>query len=498
MPAADQKNRRVLVARAAKGVTWSGLGIAFQRITQTIIVIILARILVPDDFGLVAIATMTINLVEKIKGLGMTSAFIQRQSETEKAANALFYFNMAASLVVYAMIYFCAPLIASFFNSVSAKLVLRIMALQIFADAGAVVPRALAVKRLYFKKLTLINFCGSITGGFLSLLLAVTGYGVWALVYGALAGASVIMILWWLFGSWRPKRSLDWPVMKEMLGFGVRLSVADAMDGIINTCNRIFVGRFLGITSLGLYDVTMRIVQLPFRNIITAGNRVALPAFCKLQDDEDEIRRWYLKMIGYSSLIMAPLAICLILLAGHFVVSVLGEKWSPIIPYLRLLGPAVFFLPLLYTRPIYVSLGRTDLLLKFVVIRLVATVPILYLASKVSLLVLCQAEIMTLAIFSIFNQWLVTKIIGLPAAELLRTFEAPLAGAAAVAMTLLAGDFLLSKMVSMPDMTVFCLLLPAAVAVYLCLLHCRYPDKIREVKRMAALSMKRFDSPEIR
>lgn len=491
MSAADQEKKGGLITRAATSVTWSGLGMASQRITQTLVVIVLARLLVPEDFGLVAVAALTINAVEKIKGLGMASAFIQRRSEIEKAANALFYSNLIMSVAVYALIWLFAPHIAVFFNSAGAELVLRVMALQLFAEAGSTVPRAMAVKRLQFKKLTLINFCGSIVGGLLSLLLAVTGWGVWALVYGALAGAFISMVLWLLLGGWRPGKTLDWRVLKEMVRFGARLSIADSLDAAIDTCNRLFVGRFLGLVSLGHYDVTTRIVQIPFRNIISAGNRVALPAFCELQEDEAEIRRWYLKMIGLSSLIMVPLSICLIFLAGRFVPALLGDQWIPIIPYLRLLGPAIFFLPLLYTRPVYVCSGRADLLLRFTALRLAGTVPLLFCAARISLFAVCLAEVAALVVFAALNQWLVVKMIGLPVQKLLQAIKAPLTGGAAVALTLGVGDALLSRWIVVSNVTALFILLPAAAVTYLLFLYFWYPEQLRDVKRLAALSVNR-------
>jgi O-antigen/teichoic acid export membrane protein len=487
---ADQEKRRRLISRAATGITWSGLGIASQRITQTLVVIILARLLAPEDFGLVALATMAINTMEKIKGLGMASALIHRRNKIEEAANVLFYFNMMISSLMYALIYCFAPQIAIFFDSASAELVLRLMALQLFADIGITVPRALAVKKMQFKKLTLINFSGSIVGGFLSLLLAVTGWGVWALVYGTLVGVFFNMVLWLLLSKWKPGVVLDWQVMKEMIGFGVRLSVADIMDGAIDTCNRIFIGRFLGLISLGLYDVTLKIVQLPFKNIILAGNRVALPTFCELQDDRDEIKRWYLKMIGYSSLLMAPLSVCLIFLANLVVPVVLGEKWIPVIPYLRLLGAAIFFLPLLYTRPVYIGSGRADLLLQFTSLRFLITVPLLLYAAQISLFAVCLAEIAALAVFSVLNQWVVIRMIGVSVNQLLQTIKPPLAGAGMISLTLVTGNFLLGC-TTVPNILALLIMLLSAVFSYLLLLHLCYPVKLQEVIRLAAISVNR-------
>ncbi len=483
-------NKKKTSTLAILGAKWVTLGIVSQKICQIIVVVILVRLLTPEDFGLVAIATMTLNVVSSLKVLGMTSALIRRKDDIQRAANAFFFLNCILTVLLFGSIFVASPYIAAFFKNDTASLVLKIMSLQLFIEAASVVQNTLTIKELEFKKQTVITLCGSGISGIISIVLALKGFGVWSLVYGPLTGGSIASVLWWFFCQWRPKLSFNLEIAKEMLRFGLYLFTASTLDKMMITCNRIFIGRFLGIMSIGFYDLTNQIIYLPSQNIILIGQQVTLPAFCQIQEDTEQIKRWYLKVTGYSCLLMAPIAVCFLLLSDHFVPVIYGEKWLPIIPLIKILALFAFMMPFVHNWSVYVSIGRTDLLLKFTAVRFLVTVSLIYFATQVSLFAVCLVELISICIFASVNLYIVMKLIKIPLEQLISIIRIPLMGTVSFALTLLIFRHLSLYLFNTPNLISLVIIVLPTFASYILTLYFRHPEMYYELKNLVGVSLR--------
>jgi O-antigen/teichoic acid export membrane protein len=484
------ENHDETATRTLKAAKWVSLGVVAQKGYQFVSLIILARLLTPDDFGIVALGTLVIGMLDQMKQLGMQTALIQRQDNIDLAANCSFWSSVGLSVIALIVVYFTAPFIGEFFDNEEAVWVLRVMALQFIFSSSIAVHRALAIKKFRFKKQTTIWVVEGAAGMTVSIILAIAGFGVWALVCGPLVGAAVVIPWWWVSSKWRPTPRFSWKILTEMLGFGFFSSLAATLDGLINTFNKAFISRYLGNTSLGIYDLSFRAIQLPYRSLMSISNQVALPAFSKEQNDTIKIRSWYLKMIQYSFTLLAPIAALLVFLGDYIVPILYGEKWIEAGRLVQILGTCIFFLPLLYAWPVYVARNRMRLLTSFTVVRLLVAVPLLYIAAQYDLETVCITEVGLVVVFALINIALVGREIGLRPLAILKALRTPIEATASFTFMLIMFRWLFWSGPDRPEL--FALLLaalPLAIA-YFATLYFRDRNLFDEMKRNAMRSVK--------
>lgn len=479
---------------ALRGAKWVALGMGAQKVVQFLVIICLARLLTPDDFGLLAIASLVLALVLRIRQLGLHSALVRCRENIEQAATASLLLNMGLSAVMYVAVVSASSLIAQFFSDPRAGAVIRIMSLQILLGGMVAVPRALTVRALAFRRQAFITLVESVVTGVVSVALALRGFGVWALVYGMLTGSACSVLLWWVCNPWRPTAKLDWAVARELVRFGVGLWSASNLSYLIEITGKVAVGKFLGVVPLGLYEFADRVIRLPVRNVIEAGSRIALPAFCRERQDVSRIRRWYIAKLGYLCLLTAPGAGALIVLADQLVPVVFGPRWLPTVPLVRVLAPTIFLSPLMHTWYVYVSSGRADLLMRFTIVRFAITVPVLLFAARISVFAVCAAEAAMIALFTPINLWIVKRLIGFSSRDLwralLRPMPATLAAVAAALIARMVGQqFSVAPGVGSLALCVLSALLVYAAVVFMC-----SPHLFNEVRGLLAVALGRRDS----
>ena len=361
-------------------------------------------------------------------------------------------------------------------------MVAAVLALELFSETVATVPRALAAKELNVRRQVIIGLWEAGTNGVVSVVLAMTGFGVWSLVGGALAGSGIGAVLWVLLSPWRPTWKWDWQVARGMAGFGVTLSAAGAVESAVELCSRAVISGVLGLVAVGFYDLANRSVNLTFRHgVIALGQRIALPAFCQVQEDLEQIRRWFLKIVFYSCLLMAPLAAALVILADVAVPVLLGQKWLSTVPLFRVLAILIVLMPLMYGRPIYVAIGRGDVLLRFAILRLCVFAPLFFLAARRGLLAACTTEVGVAAALAAINLFWISRLIGLQAGRIVRTLLLGLATTGYFVFLLLGLRLLWSRLVGGWDLVALVLVCLTAGALYLVVVYLRRRDAFLEM-----------------
>jgi len=423
---------------AVRGASWTAFGVGAQRLAQTVALLVLARILVPEDFGLVALAMLFLSFANRTKSLGLQTALLQFRGEVASAADAAFLINGVITMAVLLLIVLASPLVSSWFGDPRSGAVLAVMALRLLPQAAAAVPSALAVKALRFRKLALITLGDSVVAAVIAVVMALRGFGVWALVAGSLGGATVGALLWWCPPEWRPRLRLDRETSRQLVQQGVRIWSSGNLAFMIDSANRLFIGSFLGVIVLGLYDVASRLVHAPLQSLLGINDRVALPAFCREQDDLGILGDWLIRLTGCLLLITVPASGTLFFFADVLVPVLIGSRWAPVVGPVRALAPYVLVMPLLSMSAVYIARGRTGLLLRFTAVRAAVTVMALFAAAHVSLLAVCAVESASAAVFVPLNLFLVGRILGLGPTQLARAVTVPAAGLVAFSAAALA------------------------------------------------------------
>ena len=337
-PNASLRHRMTLRRRVSTGLFWEGGAALIGQGLSFVVSLLLPRLLAPEYFGLISIATLAISSLVFFQELGFSAALVYRQDNVEAAANTAHWTIIASSLVLYIIGFILAPLVARFFRSPEVTPILRVLALTIVISSLSRVSYTLLFKDMAFKKKVLPELLASLAGSVTSLLLALAGWKVWALVSGELVNASFATILVYLFYPWRPKVQFVRLLFREMFGYGKHIAASQILIFGITNVDDMFVGRMLGQAALGQYGLAYKISNLPATNITRLVTRVTFPAFTLLQGDIARIRGAFFRVVRYVSLLSIPVAVVTVIFAHDFVYFVLNPSWAPAILPMQILA----------------------------------------------------------------------------------------------------------------------------------------------------------------
>ena len=408
---ADSTNN--LRSSTIRGIKWSFLTSLSTKLIPPATLIILARILVPDDFGLYGISLVIVNFLALFLDAGLGKALIQRNDNIEKAKSVAFYNNLVFSVICYIVIYCLCPYAGSYFHRTDVINILRITGLAFLIFPFLYIQRNILSRELNFKKLFYLNLTPGLVSGLLSICLAYIGMGVWALVYGYLFGLVLTTILSWGLVSWRPRWEYDFKIAKEMMAFGGYATLEVILGWIISTVDNIFVGRFLGAPILGIYRTGYSLAILP-SNLVTLPMSMTLyPAFCRMHMDREALKKYYLKSLDLLSLFSFPSGILVFFTAPYFVSLFLGDKWLDAIPIIQLISIMGALSCLVAMNPeVYRAIGRPDIIAKFFMVRAAFSLPTYYLAAQHGIVTLCVSHIALTVLFVPINLYICSKVLG--------------------------------------------------------------------------------------
>jgi O-antigen/teichoic acid export membrane protein len=326
-----------LTRQVGLGLVWVTLASFASRGISLLRKLILARLLVPADFGLVAYASLIIGVLELFKELGFSSALIYRKEDVDEAANTTFVVVILSSILLYALAWLSAPWIAGFFRNDALVLVLRVLSLSLVISAISQVPLTLMAKGMGFKKKVIPEMIGGVVGASISVVLALVGYGVWSIIYGQLITAMIIALVVWFFCPWRPRLRVNLAVAKELWEYGKHIIGSQIMVFFVTNIDDAFVGRFDGNTALGTYSLAYDLSNLPATHLSRVVSQVMFPAFSRVQSDAARLANAFFKSMKYVSLAAFPIAMITMVFAENFIVEAYGKKWFPAVLPLQLM-----------------------------------------------------------------------------------------------------------------------------------------------------------------
>ncbi|WP_222165301.1 lipopolysaccharide biosynthesis protein [Edaphocola aurantiacus] len=364
------------------GVFWSFLQQFSSQIINFIVSIILARLLLPDDFGQIALFGVVMALGGVLINGGLTTSLIRTKNITEEDLSTVFFFNMAMSVLIYLIIVLVAPLIATFYKIPALTAIIRVYSITLIIGAFGAVQHTIFSKELKFKLELGLQLPASIISAATGIVLAYQGFGVWALVWMNILQSSVFSILLWITSPWRPKFIFNKEKFKYHFNFGYKLSLSSLLDTLFNNIYTIFIGKLYSPTQLGYYNRADSMKQLPVSNISQVLNKVTLPLFAKIQDDSDALRALYKKIMTSVLFVLAPILAYLVVEAEAIFTLLFTHKWDNAVPYFQILCIAGLLYPIhAYNLNILYVRGRSDLFLKLEVIKKILIVIILVVSS---------------------------------------------------------------------------------------------------------------------
>lgn len=386
------------------------------------ITIFLARLLLPEAFGLVAIAMLIIAFFSLFQDLGISAALIYRKTKIKEAANSAFFLNLILSFIFFILVCLSADYVATFFGTREAVLVIKVLSVTFVILSLGAIQSVLLEKELEFKKKFWVETIPILMYGGVALVLAVNGQGVWSLVFAYLSQVLIQTILLWFLSTWRPSFSFSWKITKELLDYGKYVLGFNLLAYGGAKGDSLVVGKLLSTTSLGFYTLAYSIASLPATSFSQVISKVTFPTYSKLKDKMDVLKSAYLKVLTLSAVIIIPVNLGLFVLAPEIVHALLGEKWLPIVPVLQVL---CFFGILRAlggtTGPVFYSVGKPKMLFKLNLFALTVLAILLYpLTSKYGILGAGIAALISTVIANTWAFFKVAKILKITLKEIIK------------------------------------------------------------------------------
>lgn len=326
-----------IATQAFKGASWLAIFKFVGQFYSWTITILVARILLPDEYGLYAMAFLITGYAEMFSQLGLGSAIIQKPDINQKEISSVFWFSVIVSLLFALACFPISYLTAYIFNEPRIVLLTQTVSLLFILSGLQIVPLSLLKKDLAFKRVGQFELTCVIIQGASMLAIAYLGGGVWALIGGRIIFALVMVVLLYSRVRWLPMMHYSYSEAKSFIKFGLAVATGGSLFYVSENSDRFFAGRYLGVTALGYYSFAMQLAKIPTDKIVVLINQVSYPAFAKLQGDQEQFNSFYLTIVKITAMIVLPVFFGGYMLGGDLVMILLGDKWSSIIYIFELL-----------------------------------------------------------------------------------------------------------------------------------------------------------------
>lgn len=376
--------------QAANSVLWSAVERFSVQGIQFVLGIVIARLLLPSDYGLVAMLAIFMAVAQTFVDSGFANALIQKNGRTEVDYSTVFYFNIAIAFVLYLLLYLTAPAIADFYHQEQLVVLTRWLGLNVVISAFSIVQRAKLTIKVDFKTQAKASVWAVCISGAMGLTAAYYGYGVWALVIQSISNNLLNTLLLCLFSRWFPSRVFSWMAFRELFSFGSKLLASGLLHTIYINLYSLVIGRFYNAADVGYYNRAYSLAQFPSINITTVITRVVYPLQCRIQDDKKQLEASFAYYLRLSCFVVFPLMIMLCVLAKPLVITLLTDKWLFAAPLLSILCVAYMWYPILVINNNILNVkGRSDYFLKAEIIKKTVSLAILAATIPFGVEVLC-------------------------------------------------------------------------------------------------------------
>nr|WP_314474189.1 lipopolysaccharide biosynthesis protein [uncultured Prevotella sp.] len=401
-----------LKQKTTKGLFWSSVERFSNQGVSFIFSIILARILAPSDFGIIAMIGIFFAVAQSFVDSGFSNALVRKTDRREEDLSTCFYFNIGVGIVAYIVLFLIAPFIADFYNQPILSPIIRITGFGVVLNSLCVVQQALFTIKIDFKSQAKVTLSATIISGIVGVVLAYQGYGVWALVWQGVVMSLVRMGLLWLMSKWRPKAGFSKDSFHYLFGYGSKLLASGLLDTIYNNIYPIVIGKFYSPAQLGNYSRALSFAQLPSSNITSILQRVTFPVLSTIQDDLPRLQTNYRRLLKLSAFIVFPLMMGLAAVAFPLIRVVLTPKWEGCSLYLQIICFALMWYPI---HAINLNLlqvkGRSDLFLRLEIIKKIVGVCIMCITIPLGITAMCIGMVVSSLISLFINTHYTGKLI---------------------------------------------------------------------------------------
>ena len=429
-----------LKRKAVQSTAWLASNRLVTQVISWCVTLVLARLLAPADYGLFAMAVAVITFLELFQEFGVGAAIVQRQDLTQHQLSTVFWTTLGASTVIAGAAALGAPIAAKFYHEERLLPIIQALSLTFLVNSLGTVPFNLLTKAIDFRRRFIAEASAVIVSSGLALFVAWRGFGVWALVAGTLGRAVTLNLTALVLSRWLPRFEFAWKETKDLLRFGLRVAGGTAAQTLSNVANTAILGRLLGRQDLGYYSVSDALGRSnPLHRMSTSiVTQLSLPIFSRIQKQDDELRRYLIRINRYLAAIALPLQVGVAILAVDLVTVFLSEKWLPVAPVLRLfsLGGIMSVLPLA-SFPLLTARGQVNFVLRYHILFAVLMVGVSYVSGKFGLMAVATSWAVAFSLLRLIPLERSLREVKLTLWDYLRSIWAPIVAAAVMAAVLL-------------------------------------------------------------
>jgi O-antigen/teichoic acid export membrane protein len=428
--------------RTVSGLSWNAATQVVGKALQFSVLILLAHLLSPGEFGLVGMILVFTGFALSIADMGLGASIVQAQTLSAENLDAAFWFNIAIGGTLTFVFILAAPLISSFYGEPQLRLLTIVVAFTFVLESASIVQFALLQKSLNFRSRFVIEAIAIPVSGIIALALALAGAGVWSLAAQMLSGSAIRTAVIWHLSSWKPRFKFETAALKELLRFGRHLTGFSIVIYCAQNFDKLLIGHQIGSSALGIYNLSDRLMRLPLANITAIAGAVMFPALSKLQNDVETTTRAYLRANRMIALLTFPMVLGLCALAEPAILVFYGEKWNGTIAIIRVLCLAGLAQSVYNTASwIFMSCGRPDILFRLGILTMVVRVAGVLIGMHWGLLGVAWAYTLGSYLCIMYPTWAAAgHLIGLRFADFLKNVAGPFYCAACMAAIIWLSD----------------------------------------------------------
>lgn len=409
--------------KTVKGLLWSGIDKFSYELIQFTVGIIMARLLMPSDYGVVGIIMVFVSFSTLFIEGGLTTALIQKSNRTEDDFNTAFVYNLGMAIFIYIVLFFSAPFIANVYKNPDIEPLLRVITLNLIISSFSTVQNTRLTINLDFKKISIVSVSASLLSGIVGILMAYNGFGVWALVSQQITINILRTILLYVVSHWHPLFRFSKKSFKELFGFSSRLILTNLLARVYDNLYPLIIGKLYPFKTLGYYTRAHQYSALPVNIMRDMFNRVSFPVLSSIKEDIDRLRRMYRIYIEMSSAVIFPVMFILIVVSKPLILLMLTEKWEPTVPFMQILclGGMFSHISAINLNLLYVK-GRSDLALKLEVLKKLVAISILVVSTFWGIWGICIGQAVYSVVAVLLNSKYTNRLIFLSFVQQIKDF----------------------------------------------------------------------------
>lgn len=433
------------------------------QLVTAVVSVLLARLLAPDDYGMIALVSVFTNIMYVFVDCGLSTALIQKKDADDLDFSSVFYFNFAVCVLIYLIMFIAAPYIAAFYKRPGLTPIVRVISLTLVLSGVKSVQQVYVSRNMLFRLFFFSTIGGTLFSAALGLWMAYAGFGVWALVAQQLSNTAIDTLILFLTVKWRPKKMFSWQRLKGLLSYGWRLLASSLLDTVYNNLRSLVIGRVYTSADLAYYNQGQYVPNTIAVNVDSSIDSVLFPAMSAAQDEPTLVKDMTRNTIKMSVYIIAPLMMAVAFCAEPIVRLFLTDKWLPCVPFLRICCVTYMFYPI-HTANLNAikAMGRSDLYLKLEIIKKIMGLTLLLITYRISVMAMGYSLLVSSVLSQLINTWPNWKLLNYRYLEQLMDILPTLLLAVSTGFCMW-----LVGLVHLPDLVMLALQIPLGLAVYL-------------------------------